>query len=104
MTIETDFHFANDYLASEIRESSLKQTQNDGKNHRGRYPEHQRSICCLKWSQQFPCRRHDHITIAERGIVHRRVIVGGSKLLKLPANDEYPRPHGDFNQMCRECE
>jgi hypothetical protein len=28
------------YLGSEIRKSSLDQTQNDRKNHRGRYPEH----------------------------------------------------------------
>src|SRR5271170_6713827 len=33
--------YANDSLISEIRKSSLNQTQNDGKNHRGRYPEHQ---------------------------------------------------------------
>jgi hypothetical protein len=29
------------HLVSEIRKSSLNQTQNDGKNHRGRYSEHQ---------------------------------------------------------------
>src|ERR1700730_15886592 len=59
---------------SQALNSGLNQALNYRKDHGGCHPEHEHSVGCFEPSQQFPRPRHNYIAIAQRGVVHCRVI------------------------------
>ena len=47
-------------------------------------------------------RRHNQITVTQRGVVDRGVVVGGSKMWKFSTQHEHLSPQSNLNQVRRE--
>jgi|SRR5215469_4612357 len=76
----------------EIHKPSLNQPQHDRKDHRGRNPEQERSICRFEWPEQPAGRRHNDIAVTQRRVIDRGVAKGGSEVCKFSADHEQHPP------------
>src|SRR5215469_10126355 len=88
----------------EILEPGQNQPLYDSKDHRGGNTEHERSVRRLQRSQQSPRRCQKQITVAQCGVVDRRVVVGASELPKFSTHAEQHGPQIDLEDVRHERE